>query len=149
MAAPEALLRVPKVGLEVPIFEGTSDLVMNRGVGHIAGTALPGETGNVGIAGHRDGFFRSLKDVVPGDVIEIQRRSDSGTRVDRYTISRTEIVFPTDSSVLSTTATPTLTLVTCFPFHYVGAAPQRFVVQATLLPDRAAAARPVQITSGD
>ncbi len=71
--AAEAVLRIPRLGVEVPVLEGTSDLTLNRGVGHIAGTAAPGEPGNVAITGHRDGFFRPLKDIQPGDVIDVQR----------------------------------------------------------------------------
>jgi sortase A len=78
MSRPEAVLRVPKVGIEVPVFEGTSDLVLNRGVGHVSGTAMPGENGNMAISGHRDGFFRGLKDVAVGDRIEVQRDTRRG-----------------------------------------------------------------------
>ncbi len=127
---PEAVLRVQRVGLEVPVLEGVDDLTLNRGAGHIPGTAQPGQPGNVAIAGHRDGFFRVLKDVVPGDIIEVQRAS----AVDRYTVRSIKLVLPSDTSVLKSTADNTLTLVTCYPFHYVGAAPQRYIVQATLIP---------------
>lgn len=132
-APPEAVLRIPKVGLEVPVFEGTSDLTLNRGVGHIPGTASPGERGNLVIAGHRDGFFRTLKDVVPGDIIDVQR-SQSGGETDRYVVRNIKIVFPADTSVLNTTTDSTLTLITCYPFYFAGAAPQRYIVQASLLP---------------
>jgi len=127
--APEAVLRVPRLGIEVPVLEGTSDLTLNRGVGHIPGTALPGQPGNVAITGHRDGFFRPLKDASIGDVIEVQRRSQT----DRYVIRKIKIVFPSDTSVLNSTTDSTLTLVTCYPFYYVGAAPQRYIVQASLI----------------
>ena len=69
-----ALLRIPKIRLEVPVLEGTNELILNRAVGHIAGTPAPGNSGNIGLAGHRDGFFRGLKDIAPGDVIEIVRQ---------------------------------------------------------------------------
>jgi len=127
---PEAILRVPRLGIEVPVLEGTSDLTLNRGVGHIPGTALPGQPGNLAITGHRDGFFRPLKDASVGDIIEVQRASQT----DRYVVRKIKIVFPTDTSVLNTTTDSTLTLVTCYPFYFVGAAPQRYIVQATLLP---------------
>jgi sortase A len=127
---PEAVLRVPRLGIEVPVLEGTSDLTLNRGVGHIPGTALPGESGNLAITGHRDGFFRPLKDVSIGDVIEVQRRSQT----DRYVVRKIKVVFPSDTSVLNPTTDSTLTLVTCYPFYYVGAAPQRYIIQASLLP---------------
>jgi sortase A len=128
--APEAVLRVPRLGIEVPVLEGTSDLTLNRGVGHIPGTALPGQPGNLAITGHRDGFFRPLKDASIGDVIEVQRRS----QIDRYIIRKIKIVFPTDTSVLNPTTDSTLTLVTCYPFYYVGSAPQRYIIQASLIP---------------
>jgi len=157
-APPEALLRIPKVGIEVPVLEGTSDATLNRGVGHIAGTALPGQPGNLAITGHRDGFFRPLKDVVPGDIIELQRPNQSSgqtaQQTDRYVVRNIKIVSPTDTSVLNNTTGSTLTLVTCFPFYYVGAAPQRYIVQATLLPAMPviatqAAASSVQPISGE
>jgi sortase A len=127
---PEALLRIQRVGLEVPVLEGVDDLTLNRAAGHIPGTTLPGQPGNVAIAGHRDGFFRVLKDVVPGDIVEVQRAS----AIDRYVVKSIKLVLPSDTSVLKSTAENTLTLVTCYPFHYVGAAPQRYIVQATLIP---------------
>jgi len=137
MAPPEAVLRVPKVGIEVPVFEGTTDLILNRGVGHISGTALPGQSGNLAITGHRDGFFRGLKDIAVGDRIEVQHESAAsrpGSQTDIYLVQKISIVFPTDTSVLNSTNSSTLTLITCYPFYYVGAAPQRYVVQANLLP---------------
>lgn len=130
----EAILRVPKAGIEVPVFEGTSDLVMNRGVGHVSGTAMPGRAGNLAIAGHRDGFFRGLKDVRQGDVIEIQHSITGGERIDRYVVRTLKIITPNDTSVLKPTDGQTLTLITCYPFYYVGAAPERYIVQAALLP---------------
>ncbi len=130
-AAPEAVLRVPRVGIEVPVLEGTTDAILNRGVGHITGTSLPGESGNIAITGHRDGFFRPLKDIAQGDIIELER---PGKRIDRYVVRGTRTVLPSDVSVLKPTTDATLTLITCYPFYYVGAAPQRFVIQASLLP---------------
>jgi sortase A len=141
-APPEAILRVPRVGLEVPVLEGTDDLTLNRGVGHIPGTSLPGEQGNVAIAGHRDGFFRVLKDVVPGDIIEIQRPTLNAPQTDRYVVRGFKIVSPSDTSALARTTANELTLVTCYPFHFVGAAPQRYIVEAVLIPS-------VQTPSGD
>ena len=142
---PEAILRVPRLGIEVPVLEGTSDLVLNRGVGHVAGTALPGHPGNLAITGHRDGFFRPLKDAAVGDIIEVQRPSPSTNTAaitDRYKISKIKIVFPSDTSVLNTTTDSTLTLITCYPFFYVGAAPQRYIIQASLLPKQTSPATP-------
>jgi sortase A len=127
-APPIALLKIPKLHLAVPVFEGTDELVLNRGVGRIAGTALPGSPGNIGIAGHRDGFFRGLRNVSRGDVIELERRE--GTL--RYIIDKIEIVSPKDVSVLAPRGSPSLTLVTCYPFYYIGNAPKRYVVEASV-----------------
>jgi sortase A len=123
-----AILRIPKIQLEVPILEGTDELTLNRGVGRISRTAYPGgEDGNIGIAGHRDGFFRGLKDIRLGD--QIQMVLEDGT--ENYVVDRILIVPPADVSVLQPRAAPSLTLVTCYPFYFVGTAPRRFIVQAT------------------
>ena len=127
--APEAILRVPKAAIEVPILEGTDDLTLNRGVGHIAGTSLPGHPGNIAITGHRDGFFRGLKDITAGDTIEVVRHNQT----DKYLVRNIKIVLPSDTSVLKQTDDSTLTLITCYPFYYVGSAPQRYIVQASLI----------------
>jgi sortase A len=124
--APVAILRIPKIRLEVSVLPGTGDFVLNRGVGHIEDTPLPGANGNSGIAGHRDGFFRGLKDIATGDAIELE--TPVGRQV--YRVDRTWIVKPEDVSVLDPTSVTTLTLVTCYPFYFVGEAPQRFVVRA-------------------
>ena len=123
-----AVLRVPKIGLEVPVLEGTDEPALNRGVGHITYTPRFGEAGNVGVAGHRDGFFRGLKDVTEGDVIEVETLSARQS----YTIRRISIVSPDRVDVLAPSAEPTLTLVTCYPFYFVGDAPQRYIVHASL-----------------
>ena len=124
-----ALLRIPRIHLEVPVLEGTDDLTLNRAVGHIVGTTSPGEDGNIGIAGHRDGFFRELKDVVTGDKIEILTQKETTT----YVIDQITIVNPTDVSVLAPRSRSSVTLVTCYPFYFIGSAPQRYIVQASLL----------------
>jgi sortase A len=126
--APLAVIRVPKIHLEVPVFDDTDDFTLNRGLGRIHGTAQIGQIGNLGLAGHRDGFLRGLKDVAAGDEIDLVRQE--GT--DFYVISRIQIVSPDDVSVLNPTPTPTLTLVTCFPFYFIGNAPQRYIVTASL-----------------
>ena len=125
---PLAVLCIPRIHLEVPVFNGSDHHTLNRGVGRIIGTAQVGASGNLGIAGHRDGFFRGLKDVAEGDVIELLRPG----RSDLYVIDRIQIVNPKDVSVLDLTATSSLTLVTCFPFYFVGSAPQRYIVRASL-----------------
>jgi sortase A len=125
---PLAVLRIPKIHVEVPVYNDTDDLTLDRGVGRILGTAKIGEAGNLGIAGHRDGFFRGLKDVVVGDKIELVLTDRSNT----YIVEKIQIVSPEDVSVLKPTQEPSLTLVTCFPFYYIGSAPQRFVVHASI-----------------
>src|SRR5215469_5647093 len=123
-----AILRIPKVDIEVPVLEGTDDLALNRGVGHIQGTPQPGENGNMGIAGHRDGFFRGLKDVSNGDKIELITRRGAET----YVIDRIVIVKRADVSVLAPRERSSITLVTCYPFYFIGIAPERYIVQASL-----------------
>jgi sortase A len=126
--APSALavLRIPSIGLQVPVLEGTDQWTLNRAVGHIEDTSEPGMDGNAGIAGHRDGFFRGLKDIRIGDVLELETPGSIGS----YRVDRTWIVDPDDVSVLDPTASPAVTLVTCYPFYFVGSAPQRFIVRA-------------------
>ena len=123
---PLAVLRISRFQLTVPVFEGTDDLTLNRGVGRIAGTAQPGELGNVGIAGHRDGFFRVLKDIQIGDLIELLVNN----RTLVYKVRSVEIVDPSNTEVLQNADESELTLVTCYPFYFVGSAPQRFIVHA-------------------
>lgn len=125
---PLAVLRIPALHLEVPVLEGTDELTLNRGVGRITGTSHPGEVGNIGIAGHRDGFFRGLKDISAGDNVELVRTS--GTDV--YVVDRIRIMSPGDVSVLQPRTRDSLTLVTCYPFYFVGPAPSRFIVEASL-----------------
>lgn len=126
--SPLAILRLEKFNLRVPVFEGTGELALNRGAGWILGTARPGETGNIGIAGHRDGFFRPLKDIATGDVIEL---STPGVKA-LYTVDQIEIVNPDNVGVLRPRRMPSLTLTTCYPFYFIGDAPQRFIVHAVL-----------------
>ncbi len=122
---PLAILRIPDLGLEVPVYASASDLHLNRGAGLIEGMGLPDKGGNLGIAGHRDGFFRVLKDVVPGQRIEIETQKRKHT----YRVVSTEVVDPTELRVLADTLDPTVTLVTCYPFYFLGSAPQRFIVR--------------------
>jgi len=136
--APLAVLRIPKIRLEVPVLPGTDDRILDRAVGHIEGTALPGTDGNSGIAGHRDGFFRGLKDIVPGDAIEL----DTLDGKEAYRVERTWVVDPEDVSVLDPTSTPVLTLVTCYPFYFVGSAPRRFIVRALRVTEKPFPGRP-------
>jgi sortase A len=124
--APLAVLRIPRIGLEVPVLEGTDEFTLNRAVGHIGETAIPGAEGNSGIAGHRDGFFRGLKDVRPGDVVELETLNGR----ESYLIERAWIVKPDDIGVLDPTPVPSLTFVTCYPFYFIGPAPNRYIVRA-------------------
>ena len=101
---------------------------MNRGAGWIEGTAELGTTGNIGLAGHRDGFFRGLKDIKSGDVIELETLDGSLT----YRVSEITIVDPEDVYVLAPTPEPSVTLVTCYPFYFVGNAPKRYIVRGVL-----------------
>jgi LPXTG-site transpeptidase (sortase) family protein len=123
--SPAGVLRIPSLGLEVPIFDGTDELVLNRGVGLIEGTSIPGESGNLGIAGHRDGFFRVLKDIRPGDTISVEHLYGQV----QYRVTETFIVDPEETWVLKDEGDEMVTLVTCYPFYFVGHAPQRFIVR--------------------
>jgi sortase A len=117
---------IERLGIHVIVAQGDSDAILARAVGHLPATALPGLTGNVVLAAHRDTFFRPLKDVRVGDAISLKTyRGDFD-----YVVESTQVVKPTDVWVLKPTGGQTLTLVTCFPFYYVGAAPNRFIVRA-------------------
>jgi sortase A len=134
---PLAVLAIPKLHLEVPVFEGTDDLTLDRGVGRIVGTAHPGQPGNLGIAGHRDGFFRGLKDIAPGDEIKLVLPDAVAT----YVVDEITVVTPQDVSVLQPRPVSSITLVTCFPFYFVGSAPERYIVSASLRADAQPAVR--------
>lgn len=126
---PVGLLYMPALELEVPVYSGASEINLNRGAAHIDGTAPLGQpAGNIGIAAHRDGFFRKLRDARLGQELFIEH----GGRSRRYLVSELGIVRPTDVAVLAPTATPSVTLVTCYPFHFIGSAPLRYVVRAEL-----------------
>ena len=124
---PIAVLRMARVGLEVPVYPDVSELNLNRGAGWIEGTAAPNTGGNMAVAAHRDQYFRPLKDVEVGDIVELESLSGYG----EFRVSSIVIVDPDEVSVLDDTAVPTITLVTCYPFYFIGNAPQRYVVQAT------------------
>jgi sortase A len=132
LSPPIGILRIVKAGLEVPVLDGVDDMSLNRGVGYIPGTAYPGEHGNVGIAGHRDGFFRILKDVGKGDEVELETLG----RIDIYQVQDIVIVNKDDVSVLRPTSVPILTLVTCYPFYFIGSAPKRYIVVASRVASR-------------
>jgi sortase A len=128
-----ARLEVPSVRLATTVLEGTDDGTLSRGSGHIEGTPFPGRTGNVGIAGHRDTVFRPLRHIRLGDEMKLT----TADRVYHYKISKTLIVTPDDVYVLDPAEQPMLTLVTCYPFDFIGHAPRRFIVQAALVSDEA------------
>jgi sortase A len=117
---------IPRLGMSVAVLQGTSSRILRLGIGHIAGTPLPGEAGNIGIAGHRDTFFRGLKDIRKND--EIQLQTTSG--LSRYQVDWMKVVANDDQNVLAPSTESALTLVTCYPFYFVGPAPKRFVVRA-------------------
>ena len=122
------VLEVPSVDLRVPVYETASELVMDRGAGIIDGMSYPHEPGNIGISGHRDGYFRVLKDVKVGDPIILQ--TVDGPK--RFLIEDTTIVEISDKRLLQDTNEQRVTLVTCYPFYFVGHAPKRFIVTASL-----------------
>ena len=122
------LIEIDSVGISAPLFAGVDERSLNAGVGLIPHMAAFQE-GNAGIAGHRDGFFRSLRDIALDDVITIT----TVQQVFQYRVSATFVVEPEDVWVLEPTSTSTLTLVTCYPFYFVGSAPERFIVRAQLI----------------
>lgn len=126
---PIALLRIPGIGLEVPVFDDISERNLSRGAGWIPGTASPNGGGNMAVAAHRDQYFRGLKDVAVGDLLELE--SLSGPR--NYRVESLTIVEPEDLWPLDPAEVDTVTLVTCYPFYFVGSAPQRYIVQAVAI----------------
>jgi sortase A len=123
-------IEIPRLKLSALAREGDDDRTLDLAVGHLPGTALPGEPGNAAFAAHRDTFFRPLRRIHDGDVVVVTTPRGKF----RYLVTSTEIVKPEDVSVLNASGTPTLTLVTCYPFNFIGSAPQRFIVRADLLP---------------
>jgi sortase A len=121
-------IEIPRLGVSTVIRAGSDARTLRLAVGYIPGTGLPGERGNFGLAGHRDTFFRKLRDINPDDEIRIVTKDG----VFSYHVQRTSIVMPQDVWVLDPTNYPALTLVTCYPFNYIGSAPQRFIVRAAL-----------------
>jgi sortase A len=131
---PIGRLEIPSLDMSAMVLEGTNRMTLARGVGRIEGTALPGLSGNLGLAAHRDSFFRPLKDISEKDLIVLT--TPEGTY--RYRVSKTRVVQPSETSILNKTPEPVLTLVTCYPFYFVGHAPKRFIVQAKLVPPETA-----------
>jgi sortase A len=126
-------VEIPRLGVSAIVLEGVEATTLRRGVGHIPDTPLPGSAGNVGLAAHRDSFFRALKDIRKNDIIKVKTLAGG---IFSYRVQWTEVVKPEDTDVLDDDgATPELTLVTCYPFFYVGSAPNRFIVRARQIPD--------------
>lgn len=123
------LLEIRRLRLEAPVLEGTGADVLRRAAGHVPQSALPEDAGNVAVAAHRDSLFRKLEDALPGDLVQLRRPGGMFT----YRVEKTWVTDPSDLSVLEDGPRPTLTLITCYPFHYVGPAPHRFVVRARLV----------------
>lgn len=126
---PMAILTIDKLNLQVPIWNGTDETVLDRGAGRIKGTATMDEAGNLGISGHRDGFFRGFKDIQMGDEILIQ----TARGLQSYEVSSIDIVPKEDVSPLTPSDEKILTVVTCYPFYFVGNAPKRYIVVATAM----------------
>jgi len=119
-------LEIPRLKLSAMVREGADGKTLHQAVGHIPGTALPGYAGNVALAGHRDTFFRALRNIKKDDAIDLE--TQNGTY--RYLVESTDVVGPRDVGVLAASGGKTLTLVTCYPFYYIGSAPKRFIVHA-------------------
>ena len=118
---------IERLGVSVIVMEGSAPSILRRAAGHIEGTALPGQPGNVGVSAHRDTFFRPLRNIRENDVITLTTPRGEY----RYRVVSTRVVNPRDITVLSPDGDQVLTLVTCFPFYFVGPAPKRFIVRAT------------------
>jgi sortase A len=119
-------MSIPRLALKTIVVQGESSKILQRAIGHLPETPLPGEPGNVALAGHRDSYFRPLRNIQPGDVITIKTPDAEFA----YQVELTEVVLPSDVQVLQPTVENSLTLVTCFPFYYIGPAPKRFIVHA-------------------
>lgn len=119
-------VEIPRIGLSAVVVQGDSERILRRSIGHIPGTALPGQSGNMVIAGHRDSFFRPLRGIHPGDRIMLKTPRGSYD----YEVESTSVVAPQDLSVLQDSRQRQLTLITCYPFSWIGSAPNRFIVRA-------------------
>jgi sortase A len=128
--APLGRIEISSLGVAAMILEGVDSKTLRRAVGHIPGTALPGQPGNVGLAGHRDTFFRALRNIRKDDEITLETLDGSY----RYRVDLTQITAPGDIEVLNNSSDSILTLVTCYPFYFVGTAPKRFIVRAHRIP---------------
>lgn len=127
---PIGILELPRLRLSAVVLHGESDAILKKAIGHLADTPLPWDGGNTALAAHRDTFFRPLEHIRPGDLVRLETPHGDF----HYRVSQTLVVDPEDVWVLDPSAAPTLTLITCYPFRYVGSAPQRFIVRAERLP---------------
>jgi sortase A len=137
--APLALvgrMEIPRLQVNLMVREGVTQETLRRAVGHVPMTALPGQPGNVALAAHRDTFFRPLRNIRKGDLITVDTLSGSY----QYQVESTQVVLPRDTQVLNASNQPELTLITCYPFNYVGSAPKRFIVRAVQIGASAAPA---------
>ena len=125
-----ATLHAPSLDLDVPVYASASELNMDRGAGVIDGMAYPHELGHIGIAGHRDGYFRALKDLALGDRLVLQTLH--GTK--EFIVDDLRVIEPTEIEYLQGSVQQRLTIVTCYPFYYAGSAPQRYLVRAAPIP---------------
>ena len=127
---PDRTFEIPRLGLATIIIEGSDQATLRRAAGHVPGTALPGQAGNTAITGHRDSFFRPLRNVERDDLIRVTTPRAEYL----YRVVSLSIVGPDDLRVLDSDGGETLTLITCYPFHFVGGAPRRFIVRAARVP---------------
>jgi sortase A len=124
-------IEIPRVGVSAIVEEGESNSTLAQSVGHLSGTALPGQSGNMALAAHRDTYFRDLDDIQGGDDVYFT----TATAIYKYKVDDVSVVEPDDVSVIAPSNDSRLTLITCYPFHYIGPAPKRFVVTAHLVTD--------------
>jgi sortase A len=134
-------IEIPRLGVSTIIRAGSDARTLRLAVGHIPGTAFPGEAGNIGLAGHRDTFFRRLRDIRVNDEIRIVTPDDTLS----FRVEQLSVVQPRDTWVLNDTPAPMLTLITCYPFTYIGSAPDRFIVRAAQQPNQIAARQPPRV----
>lgn len=137
-------IEIPRLHISVPVLEGSGPNILAVAAGHIEGTSLPGTSGNMGIAAHRDTFFGPLREIRPDDIITVRTVNGDFS----YAVSRTEVVAPTNVEVLHQTTDAELTLVTCYPFRYKGPSPKRFIVHATRITDAATSTSGVPSPAG-
>lgn len=135
--APVAEIVIPRLGISEVVLEGTQERTLQRSVGHVTGTAEPGKPGNICLAGHRDTFFRPLRQIAAGD--SIQLNFPGGSK--QYRVEKSWVVDPSDVEVLNPSGRDELTLITCYPFYFIGSAPRRFVVRARVVSDTEASGR--------